>query len=482
MRPWREVRLPHSSHYRPDIESAPGSPRDEYSAPDPVLCRGFQVGRGPLSGERKMKTFGFLLFASTAVIAQPSWFPRPTRANPPGRRWHAMAFDSLRARLVMIGGESYCSEGWERDASDWTTIQGIPNGIQYSAAVFDASRDRTVLFGGLNCPTAHQSATWEWDGTAWTQRFPSVAPPPRYRHAMAFDRARNRTILFGGAGSLADTWDWDGTVWVQRSPANSPPGRESHAMAFDSVRNRVVLFGGVGLVPLFNDTWEYDGTNWTQRFVGGFPAGRRGHAMAFDSSRGRTMLFGGTTSTGLSNETWEWDGTAWAQIGTTISPPACEGHGIAYDSALERMVLFHGCGGGAATWELWSPPSYCRFLGLGHTGGFSLELACVDRPAVGTTFNLSFVNSPTWAAGFNLLYLGLPTSALPFNSSAVCSPALLYAIPLFVFQVLGNPAVFPIGVPNEPALVGQTFGFQGGSFEISGCFRLTDGLAITVQP
>jgi len=429
-----------------------------------------------------MKTFTLLLAASVAV-AQPSWFLRSSRTNPANRSEHAMAFDSLRGRLVMVGGNGpICTEAWERDSIDWTGVQGVPGGVRFSAAVFDSARGRTVLFVGQNCPGSAVSETWEWNGTAWTQRLPAISPSGRYAHAMAFDSARNRTVLYGGygGGNLSDTWEWDGTAWTQRTPATSPPARFDHAMAFDSNRNRVVLFGGNGLVT-FNDTWEYDGTNWTQRFVGGFPAARAGHAMAFDPLRGRTVLYGGSPSSGRGDETWEWDGSSWAQIAPTVSPPPSVGHAMAYDSARSRMVLFGGSGG-AGTWEYWSPPAYCRFLGSGHLGGGGLELTCVDRPAIGTTFRVSFVNSPTWAASFNLLYLGLPTAASPFNSPAVCSgAALLYVVPFFVFQVLGNPAVFPIGVPNEPALVGQAFGFQGGSFEISGCFRLTDGVAITVQ-
>lgn len=93
-------------------------------------------------------------------------------------------------------------------------------------------------------------------------------------------------------------------------------------------------------------------------------------------------------------------------------------------------------------------------------------------------------SNPGLPAGFNLLYISIPPiPAFSFSSSALCVSGYLYAFPLIiVLQVIGNPAVFCIGVPNEGGLVGQTFGFQGASFEAASCFRLTDGLAVTVQP
>jgi hypothetical protein len=73
-------------------------------------------------------------------------------------------------------------------------------------------------------------------------------------------------VLFGGrvtnsssTAYLQDTWEWDGTAWTQRVIAG-PSVREDHAMAYDSGRHVIVLFGGLG--PNFtdlSDTWELGG-------------------------------------------------------------------------------------------------------------------------------------------------------------------------------------------------------------------------------
>ena len=65
---------------------------------------------------------------------------------------------------------------------------------------YDASRGRTVVFGG-NTAGGAQGDTWEWNGTNWTQRAPTAAPEVRSYHALAYDTFRGRTVLLGGFDS-----------------------------------------------------------------------------------------------------------------------------------------------------------------------------------------------------------------------------------------------------------------------------------------
>src|SRR5260370_15477329 len=79
---------------------------------------------------------------------------------------------------------------------------------------------------------------------------PEASPPPLAAHAMAYDSARGVSVLFGGSSTIGGlssaTWEWDGTNWTQRAIATSPPARVWAGVAFDSVRNRIVLVGGDG--------------------------------------------------------------------------------------------------------------------------------------------------------------------------------------------------------------------------------------------
>jgi hypothetical protein len=128
----------------------------------------------------------------------------------------------------------------------------------------------------------------------WNLSLPATAPSPRLNHAMAYDAARGVIVLFGGTspGANGETWEWNGTAWSQRS-VSGPSPRVQHAMAYDAARGVTVLFGGnLGGGIISGETWEWNGTAWSQRSVTG-PSPRYGHAMAYDAARGVTVLFGG---------------------------------------------------------------------------------------------------------------------------------------------------------------------------------------------
>jgi hypothetical protein len=76
--------------------------------------------------------------------------------------------------------------------------------------VYDPVRQRIVMFGGQSdtlIGAPNRDDTWEWDGNDWTERFPASRPSPRQYHDMVFDAARQRVVLFGGRESyLPDTF------------------------------------------------------------------------------------------------------------------------------------------------------------------------------------------------------------------------------------------------------------------------------------
>lgn len=244
-------------------------------------------------------------------------------------------------------------------AEPWKQVVAAagPSARIEAAAAFDPVRGRTVVFGGQLASGQSIGDTWEWDGSRWFSLQPASSPSPRYGARMVFDSARGVCVMFGGATTSTnnETWEWNGTNWTQRSPAVSPSPRGGVALSFDSSRARTVLFGGFGIPnATFSDTWEFDGTNWTQRFVPG-PSSRGNSNMVYDQVRARSVLFGGFTA-GQSvrlSDTWEWDGTAWVQSPAT-GPTGVEYVGLAYDSVRQRVVHYGGWTGTSAvstTWE-----------------------------------------------------------------------------------------------------------------------------------
>ncbi len=214
-----------------------------------------------------------------------------------------------------------------------------------AALAYDESRQVGVLFGASN------GQTWTWNGNAWFERHPTIAPPARVTTALAWDPNRQCTIMFGGSRELylnyfQDTWLWDGANWglVTRS---GPSPRMGHGMATDPVRKRVVLFGGEDVsATALSDTWEWDGIRWTQKApLTNIPFARSGPKMAWNSKTRRVAMFGGlrfpfTTFSFLPCE--EWDGQDWTSIPGTAGPQPGYVIGSAVTDPDGRGVLIFG--------------------------------------------------------------------------------------------------------------------------------------------
>lgn len=164
------------------------------------------------------------------------------------------------------------TETWEFDGADWHqvfTAHSPPRFIG-GGMVYDQARHQMVLFTGWQaCEFGWHNETWAYDGTDWTQvASGELGGKWRYDIHMAYDAGRQRVVLFGGyyhggsGCSLNDTWEYDGSQWTQRYPTTTPAGRCGQSMAFDPSRNKVVMFGGTSNNGLYNDTWEYDGVDW----------------------------------------------------------------------------------------------------------------------------------------------------------------------------------------------------------------------------
>lgn len=195
-----------------------------------------------------------------------------TRPEP--RHGHAMVYDSAHSRIVLFGGReasggTYFGDTWTYNGSTWAKVDnGDPSGLiaPFTRAGFgmtyDGLRARTVLFGGLSDnPLTLYDDTWEWNGISWSQACISCGPPSRRWSSMVYDASRQKTALFGGrehSNYRDDTWEYNGTLWTQPMLSGSmPTHRESHAMVYDCYRKVVVLFGGAIGSSAYGDTWEY---------------------------------------------------------------------------------------------------------------------------------------------------------------------------------------------------------------------------------
>jgi len=283
-----------------------------------------------------------------------SWENR-SYSGPTPRDAHAMAFDVTRGQAVLFGGSvssGAIGDTWEWNGNSWTLRSATgPSARFFHAMAYDSARGKVVLFGGTVDGTVGGmlADTWEWDGKTW-QQVANAGPAPRHKHAMVYDAARDRVVMFGGQnGAVAfdDTWEWDGKMW-QAMPSNGLSLRSAHVMTYDIARSRVVLFGGYD-GNFLGDTWErIDGT-WSLREPVG-PSIRYGHTMAYDEARQVMVMYGGLNDATSGNETWEWDGATWVQRFPANSPPYLYQHIMVYDANRGRIVLQEKAPG-IATWE-----------------------------------------------------------------------------------------------------------------------------------
>jgi hypothetical protein len=299
------------------------------------------------------------LFASTVIAAAmvapaagqgASWTQITTANSPSARRDHAMAFDSVRGKVVMFGGYTVSTglrdDTWEYDGVSWSqiTTSTRPNARYAHATAFDSARGKLVLFGG-NISNNYLNDTWEYDGVNWARATTANSPPARSFHTTAYDSSRGKLVLFGGYDNngnyLNDTWEYDGVNWTEVITTTSPSARRAQAMIYDDWRAKLVMFGGIDCCNFFDDTWEYDGGDWTQVTTATSPVARRWHAMAYDKWRAKPVMFGGYYSSYLS-DTREFDGVDWTQPAIATSPGARRSHAMAYDSWRAKTVLFGG--------------------------------------------------------------------------------------------------------------------------------------------
>ncbi len=194
-------------------------------------------------------------------ITKAQWTPIAPSAPPSPRTRVAMTYDPVRNVVVLFGGYSGSApvdDTWELSTADcmtWTWTRRTPSGPvpapRFDAQLaFDPVRQVSVLFGGQSATSMNLGDTWEWNGTAWTQRTPIVSPPARFGHGMALEPRRQRIVMFGGTADADgdDTWEWDGAgmgTWTQLGPAVVPTQRRGMGFAPD-ITGALISINGAG--------------------------------------------------------------------------------------------------------------------------------------------------------------------------------------------------------------------------------------------
>jgi hypothetical protein len=216
-----------------------------------------------------------------------SWKRVAEGSDPPGRWGHQLVFDARRNRAVLFGGEG---DGgiplgglfaYSFDDESWSAISvsgDAPSPRFNGAAIADPERDRMLVFCGYD--GAMLDEVWAFDfGTDSWSRLPS-GPSPRIDVVAATDG--RRAWLYGGftrfgplpPDELGDLWELDleTDLW-QELPAEPPLPAPRTNSAFGHFAGALYLSGGHPSAGYSSDAWRYDVA--ARRWESIVPAGTR---------------------------------------------------------------------------------------------------------------------------------------------------------------------------------------------------------------
>ena len=262
--------------------------------------------------------------------AAPTWLKLTPAGTPPSpRAFLAGIYDPVRDRIVLFGGRDSIphNDTWELSFSGSVTWRQLtPSGTAPSAridhaTIYDPIRHRLILFGGTDAGGNVLNDVWALSlsgSPAWTQLAPTgSAPAARGAATAVYDATRDRLVLFGGydklLNSLSDIWSltlYGTPAWSPITAGGTPPApRLSPSSVYDSQRERIVFYGGTDLQDYYSDVNEltlFGTPQWNALApANGTPQARADHKAIYDPVADRMVVFGGSgISGGMLNDTW----------------------------------------------------------------------------------------------------------------------------------------------------------------------------------
>jgi len=166
---------------------------------------------------------------------------------------------------------SQAGDLWEYDGTTWTQRSpagdanypgagGLPTGREQFALAYDDARRTLVLHGGIFADASagrQYGETWELHANQWTMKnIDATLAADALTPVAGYHAAHGKVVMFAppphpGNGA---TWEWDGSTWTQLD-LDSPSTRTlaGGTMAYDSARQRLAIYGGTFGLTFFDD-------------------------------------------------------------------------------------------------------------------------------------------------------------------------------------------------------------------------------------
>ncbi len=322
---------------------------------------------------RHVVLFGGLLgsngstLGDTVLRRAATWFVAPPFTQPSPRMAASVAYDPLRKRVVMFGGDQFCipcsdhnNETWEWDGRQFHEIDGVRPIPQSGTAMIYNAESRSVMMLATSLELAESQNTTDgfgtldrlfaYNGTDWSE-VPAPDHPVVRNTSLVFDGVNNFVMSFGGrdeqtggTSQVLRAWTPD-FGWFEFDGGNGPVSRLSGTMmAYDPIRQRTIVFGGKDdfRTPL-DDIWEWDGGGWIPFDQRG-PSARFGHTVFYNPDARQISVYGNASNAANVEDLWDWDGDKWTQraVDAASAPLPHYKQAVAYDSARHQIFTFGG--------------------------------------------------------------------------------------------------------------------------------------------
>jgi hypothetical protein len=208
------------------------------------------------------------------IAGTPSWTRVTPAGTPPSPRWgQAMVLDPVRHTLVLFGGveeHRLFDEVWELSLGAtpaWRQVAPTgtpPSARGGAAAIYDARRDRMIVFGGVDPALDGVWALTLGETPRWTRIAAAGSPGFMNFAGAVYDSAEDRVVVSVGNSAGVEIWALSlsgAPAWQRLQPLDVPPlARGLAPTAWDSRRQRLVLYGGqlLGEHGMFTDLWALD--------------------------------------------------------------------------------------------------------------------------------------------------------------------------------------------------------------------------------
>jgi galactose oxidase-like protein len=250
--------------------------------------------------------------------------------SPPPRHEPVATYDPVRDRLVAFGGwtypENYFNDTWvlsfDGDPS-WSRAEPEgewPSARRAHVAVYDPLRDRMLVFSGFG-PSGELDDVWALylDGAMRWERVQPTGPDPGSRGfaSAVYDPTRDRVVLYGGVRgghSLDDAWALSlaDSRWEHLTTGSWSPALTRHTAVYDLDQDRMVVFGGWDidddvLVSEEGVTFGLEfgpEPRWSADLYRTFAPTRIGHTAFYDPGRSRMVVHGGGDFGAYENDSW----------------------------------------------------------------------------------------------------------------------------------------------------------------------------------